>query len=121
MSAPEVQTTLGHVRGFERAGTHAFLGVPFAAPPVGALRFEPPQPAAPWRGVRECTAHGPAPIQARDGLSSELGLLADHPQSEDCLTLNVWRPATPSRKPRAVMVWLHGGAFANNTGRWSSF
>jgi len=59
--------------------------------------------------------HGPAPMQARDGLSFELGLLAEHPQSEDSLTLNVWRPAAPAREPRAVMVWLHGGAFASGT------
>jgi para-nitrobenzyl esterase len=113
MSALEVQTTPGRVRGVAHAGTHAFLGIPFAAPPIGALRFEPPQPAEPWRGVRECSAHGPAPLQARDGLSFELGLLAEHPQSEDCLTLNVWRPAAPAREPRAVMVWIHGGAFAS--------
>jgi para-nitrobenzyl esterase len=115
MSALVVQTTLGQILGVAQQNTHAFLGIPFAAPPVGALRFEPPQPASPWRGVRECSAHGPAPFQARDGLSFELGLLAEHPQSEDALTLNVWRPATPALGPRAVMVWLHGGAFASGT------
>jgi para-nitrobenzyl esterase len=115
MSAPTVATSLGVVRGTAAAGVDAFLGIPFAAPPLGALRFEPPQPAARWHGVRECVAHGPAPLQLRDGLSYELGLLAEHPQSEDCLTLNVWRPSAPSREPRAVMVWLHGGAFASGT------
>ena len=83
MSAPEVTTSLGGLRGIERDRTHAFLGIPFAAPPLGALRFEAPQAAAPWRGVREAVAHGPAPHQPRDGLSLQLGLLAEHPQSED--------------------------------------
>jgi para-nitrobenzyl esterase len=113
MSAPEVTTSLGRVRGVDRGRAHAFLGIPYAAPPVGALRFAPPAPAEPWRGVRECVAHGPAPCQPQDGLSAELGLLAPHPQAEDCLTLNVWRPAREAREPRPVMVWLHGGAFAS--------
>ncbi|HEU4430965.1 MAG TPA: carboxylesterase family protein [Myxococcota bacterium] len=115
MSAPRVTTSLGIVRGVAIDGVEAFLGIRYAAPPVGALRFEPPQPAPSWRGVRDATAHGLAPIQPRDPLSAQLGLLADHAQSEDCLTLNVWRPAAPSHAPRAVMVWIHGGAFASGT------
>lgn len=115
MPAPEVATSLGMLRGLAGDGVEAFLGIPFAAPPVGVLRFEPPQRAARWRGVRDALAHGPAPMQGRDGLSLQLGLLAEHAQSEDCLTLNVWRPAAPAREPRAVMVWLHGGAFSTGT------
>jgi len=115
MSPPEIAISLGTLRGFTREGVDAFLGIPYAAPPVGALRFEPPQPAPPWRGAREALAHGAAPLQARDRLSLEIGLLADHPQSEDCLTLNVWRPAAPSPEPRAVMVWIHGGAFTSGS------
>jgi para-nitrobenzyl esterase len=115
MSGPRVATSLGTLRGTARGGVEAFLGIPFAAPPVGALRFEPPQPPASWAGARDAFAHGPAPLQPRDGLSAEIGLLADHAQSEDCLTLNVWRPASPSSEARAVMVWLHGGAFATGT------
>jgi para-nitrobenzyl esterase len=115
MGAPSVTTSLGSVRGLARGRVDAFLGIPYAAAPVGALRFERPQPALVWRGVRDAIAHGAAPLQAADGLSLELGLLAEHPQSEDCLTLNVWRPTAPAREPRAVMVWLHGGAFASGT------
>jgi para-nitrobenzyl esterase len=115
MSAARVTTSLGSVRGVALDGVEAFLGIPYAAPPTGALRFEPPQPAAPWRGEREALAHGPAPLQVRDGLSFQLGLLSEHPQSEDCLTLNLWRPLAPAREPRAVMVWLHGGAFASGS------
>jgi para-nitrobenzyl esterase len=112
MSDPRVTTSLGIVRGVAIDGADAFLGIPYAAPPVGSLRFEPPQPAPAWRGERAAHAHGPAPLQARDPLSLQIGLLAEHPQSEDCLTLNVWRPSAPAREPRAVMVWIHGGAFA---------
>jgi para-nitrobenzyl esterase len=115
VTAPEIATSLGTLRGFARGSAQTFLGIPYAAPPVGVLRFEPPQPARPWLGARACVAHGPAPLQPRDGLSFDLGLLAEHPQSEDCLTLNVWRPSAPAREPRAVMVWLHGGAFASGT------
>jgi para-nitrobenzyl esterase len=115
MSVPLATTSLGSVRGVAEDGVDRFLGIPYAAPPVGALRFEPPEPPAAWPTLRDCAAHGAAPPQARDELSLTLGLLADHPQSEDCLTLNVWRPRAATREPRAVMVWLHGGAFATGT------
>jgi para-nitrobenzyl esterase len=112
---PVVTTSLGAVRGSEQEGVVRFLGIPYAAPPVGALRFAPPAPAAPWDGTRDALAFGAAPIQPVDGLSQQLGLLGDHPQSEDCLTLNVFAPAAPARAPRPVMVWLHGGAFQTGT------
>ncbi len=114
MAHPEVATSLGRVQGRSQGGVDAFLGIPYAAPPVGELRFAPPAPALPFGGVREASVFGPAPPQPDDGLSFELGLLAEHPQSEDCLTLNVWRPA-PAGPPRAVMVWIHGGAFQTGT------
>jgi len=115
MPAPEIAISLGTLCGYARDGVDAFLGIPYAAPPVGALRFEPPQPAQPWRGGRDALAHGPAPMQASDALSVQIGLLGEHPQSEDCLALNVWRPSAPSREARAVMVWIHGGAFTSGT------
>ncbi|MBJ19694.1 MAG: carboxylesterase family protein [bacterium] len=64
---------------------------------------------------REATRLGPAPIQRVGGLSLELGLLADHPQNEDCLHLNVFSPTEPSETLRPVIVWIHGGAFASGT------
>jgi para-nitrobenzyl esterase len=112
---PIAETRLGRVRGCEEAGVLRFLALPYAAPPVGALRFAPPAPAAAWVGVRDATAFGPAPLQPSDGLSQQLGLLGEHAQSEDCLTLNVFAPAAPSRTRRPVLVWLHGGAFQTGT------
>ena len=103
------------MRGVALDGADAFLGIPYAAPPLGALRFEPPQPPLPWRDVRDATAHGFAPLQSRDALSLQIGLLAEPAQSEDCLTLNVWRPSGSSREARAVMVWIHGGAFVSGS------
>ena len=92
---PIVETTFGPVRGREQAGVLRYLGIPYTAPPVGALRFAPPAPHAGWREPRDALAFGPAPLQPVDGLSQTLGLLGDHAQSEDCLTLNVFAPAAP--------------------------
>lgn len=94
-----VRTQSGIVRGVEQDGVIAFEGIPYAAPPVGALRWRAPQPAKPWDGVRDATAFGPSCMQPQG-----------KNVSEDCLTLNVWRPAAPSSKPLPVMVWIHGGA-----------
>jgi para-nitrobenzyl esterase len=114
-TACRVRLGPGRLEGFVRDGVRCFLGIPFAAPPVGPLRFAPPAPALPWEGVRDATAFGPAPPQNVDPLSRELGLLGDHPQNEDCLHLNVFAPEEPAEAPRPVMVWLHGGAFASGT------
>src|SRR5687768_1173526 len=111
---PIVETPLGPVRGREAGGVRRFLGVPYAAPPVGALRFAPPAPHAGWAEPRDAASFGAAPIQPADALSRTLGLLGDHPQSEDCLTLNVFAPSAPA-PPRPVLVWLHGGAFQTGT------
>ena len=113
MRAPTVETTSGKLIGATHRGTHVFRGIPFAAPPVGALRFRPPQPVAPWSGVREALTFGPMAPQ----LPSALEALAGNTplgQSEDCLTLNVWTPACDGAK-RPVMVWIHGGGFTTGT------
>jgi para-nitrobenzyl esterase len=89
--------------------TRRFLGIPYAAPPVGELRWRPPQPPLPWEGVREARAFGPASIQIGPAPTS-LYFGGEEEQSEDCLNLNVWTGPEGS-EGRPVMVWFHFGAF----------
>ncbi len=115
--APTVKTQLGRLEGRDEGGLVVFRGIPYAAPPVGARRLRPPEPCPPWRGVRSASRFGAsAPqgaavarfIQAMIGVAS-VG------QNEDCLTLNVWTPASDARR-RPVLVWIHGGAFVMGSG-----
>lgn len=106
-SVDETQLTVdgGALRGSSANGVRAFLGIPYAAPPVGALRWKPPQAPAAWSGVRDATQFGAACTQGEDRLFG----LTPKQRSEDCLSLNVWAPPRPAT-PLPVMVWLHGGA-----------
>jgi para-nitrobenzyl esterase len=110
----QIQTatvTGGEVRGVVKDGIASFKGIPFAAPPIGELRWKPPQPVGPWTGVRNADAFGPAPMQDARFAAVMNGGAA--PQlSEDCLYLNVWTPAKVARERLPVMVWIYGGAFA---------
>ena len=112
-----IETSSGKINGTTVEGIAAFKAVPYAAPPAGAHRFLPPHAPEPWSGVREATATAGRAPQAglRAGTRPELetfsGAPDTSPDSEDCLTLHVWTPATDGGK-RPVMVWLHGGAFA---------
>jgi len=95
---------------------HIFKGVPFAAPPVGNLRWKAPQPVAAWDGVKKCDAFGASPMQGSPspfGPWSEEYLIPKEPISEDCLYLNVWTGASSSKEKRPVMVWIYGGGFAS--------
>jgi para-nitrobenzyl esterase len=99
---PEIiKTPLGALRGKRTGDTIAFLGVPFAEPPVGPLRFLPPRPALPWSGTRPALKYAPAPVQLRRAVIGPAVV------SEDCLYLNVWTPTTPG--PHPVLVWIYGG------------
>ena len=109
-----VRTKAGELRGARENGIAVFRGVPYAAAPVGELRFAPPQPVPAWRGVRDASQDGPIPPQGRSRLAHVMGDF-ERPQSEDCLTLNIWTPAADSKK-RPVLVWIHGGAFASGAG-----
>lgn len=94
-AAPQLRVEQGTLNGKAVNSVQQFLGVPFAAPPVGPLRWQPPQPPV-WSGQRDATQFGPACAQGDGG-------------SEDCLTLNIYRP--PNAKNAPLLVWVHGGFF----------
>ena len=114
--SPVVESPAGRLRGAFEGGLTVFKGVPYAAPPVGALRWRPAQPHPGWSGTREATAFGPsAPQLYREGGDAVLGTHGAPPFDEDCLTLNVWTPRADDAK-RPVMVWIHGGGFISGSG-----
>lgn len=92
-----------------------YRGVPFAAPPLGDLRWKPPQPAAPWQGIRQATQVGNACMQPPYPTNALYGT-SPPPMSEDCLNLNIWTPAKSADDRLPVMVWIHGGGFTQGTG-----
>jgi para-nitrobenzyl esterase len=101
-------------------GVRVFKGIPFAAPPVGKLRWQPAQPAARWQGVRAADHFGATCIQphqaGRTPNNRSVDLPDSPPMSEDCLFLNLWRPAATTRASLPVMVWIHGGAYTEGAG-----
>jgi para-nitrobenzyl esterase len=114
-TTPELRTTAGAVRGTVRDGVHAFLGIPYAAPPFGPRRFAAPQPVEPWDGVRDCTQFGPTVPKPPYSPPYDVLLPEVQIPGEDCLNLNVWTP-DPGASGLPVFVWVHGGSFVNGSG-----
>jgi para-nitrobenzyl esterase len=106
-TVPQAQTTAGIVQGEVVDGIGEFKGIPFAAPPVGDLRWKAPQPVQPWQGVKRTVAFGPGCLQGP--ILAQMGSAAA--QSEDCLFIDVWTPANTPADKLPVIAWIYGGGF----------
>ncbi|HTS06898.1 MAG TPA: carboxylesterase/lipase family protein [Candidatus Eisenbacteria bacterium] len=111
-SAPQAKTRTGTVEGKTDGKVNAFLGIPYAAPPVGDLRWKVPQPAAKWSGVRKANEFGNHCMQGN--VFGDM-VFHDPGASEDCLTLNIWVPVRHESGKLPVMVWIYGGGFVAGT------
>ncbi len=113
-SQPQAKVANGTLAGTaEASGVRSFKGIPFAAPPVGDLRWKEPQPAANWQGVRQATAFGPRAMQRP--IFGDMGFRSNG-VSEDCLYLNVWTPAKSAKEKLPVLVYYYGGGFMAGDG-----
>ncbi len=107
----DVRTESGALSGSRERGISSYKGVPFAAPPLGPLRWREPQPAVRWAGVRRADSFAPACMQKGVSMPGE----TPPATSEDCLYLNIWTPANQARDRLPVMVWIHGGGYTNGS------
>ncbi len=114
MRSTLVHTRYGAVQGIEEGPVLVWRGIPYARAPIGKLRFYPPESPDPWAGVRSADKFGP--IACQIDAPGILRAMAPAPQSEDCLTLNIWSPAADGKR-RPVLVWIHGGAFEFGSGQ----
>jgi len=112
---PTVAAPSGSVQGTLDGAIRTFKGIPYAVPPVGGMRWRPPAPMQPWKGVRQATAFGPACVQPQGKSASVYSPAEPLPVSEDCLTLNIWAPANATKAP--IFFWIHGGALVSGSSR----
>lgn len=112
-SPPVVSAPAGKLQGVASGSVRAFKGIPYALPPVGALRWKAPLPMPKWKDTRDATNFGPACIQPK-GKPDSIYFWSLPATSEDCLTLNVWAPADARKAP--VFFWIHGGALSGGSG-----
>src|SRR5215471_6198797 len=120
-AVPEpVKTDAGLLTGVPgaAAGVRVFKGIPYAAPPIGELRWRAPQPAEKWTGIRKADTFGNACVQPKGigRLNTAIDLPSSPPASEDCLYLNVWTAARSASERRPVMFWIYGGAYVEGAG-----
>jgi para-nitrobenzyl esterase len=119
-AGPVITIGDGKLQGIPDNNAAIFRGIPYAAPPVGNLRWRPPQPAVKWAGVRDATQFAPACPQSPNSPVMMVGPVGA--SSEDCLTLNVWKPAAAQDGAKLpVMVWIHGGGFFTGSGSEQQF
>src|SRR5277367_230037 len=108
---PEASTNTGMISGVREGGLTVYKGVPFAAPPVGDLRWRPPVQTTPWTGTRKADAFAPACMQTGVSMPGETPPAV----SEDCLYLNIWTPAKNGQAKLPVIVWIYGGGYINGS------
>jgi para-nitrobenzyl esterase len=117
-AASVIQIDSGQISGVVDAGVASFKGIPYAAPPVGDLRWRPPQPVQPWTGIRQANQQGPLCMQRVNTQDNGVG---PPPASEDCLYLDVYSPVSRRGAKWPVMFWIHGGGYVNGSGTASLY
>jgi para-nitrobenzyl esterase len=113
-----IQTENGLVSGYKNGDISIFKGIPFAAPPVGDLRWKAPQPTKSWTGVLKCEKFSASPMQRKPEpfmMWTEEFIAPPENLSEDCLYLNIWTPAKTAKDKLAVFVWIYGGGFSSGS------
>ena len=112
-NGPQAKTAMGVIEGINLSGIKVFKGIPFAAPPIGDLRWKAPQPAEKWEGVRKATEYGPNPMQENIFGDMNFGTKVN---SEDCLYLNIWTPAKTMTEKLPVLIYFNGGGLMAGSG-----